>query len=86
MLVNANRSDHGVSGDAEQRNRHNGYSDIVGRIAIVAVEQSLFNAKHLPAQRRRAVFLPGFGGKLDLIGAGQKRLEWFEHHARILFS
>ncbi len=43
-------------------------------------------AKHLAAQRRGAALLPGFGRELDLVGAGEKRLERFEHHARILFS
>ena len=86
MLVNAHRADHGVGGHAEQRDRHDRDRDIVDRVAIVAVEQALLDAEHLPAQRSGAALLPRFGGELDLVGAGEKRLEGFEDHAGTLFS
>jgi hypothetical protein len=48
MRMNANRADHGIGRDAEQRNRHDRNGDIIDRITIVAIEQSLLLAKNLP--------------------------------------
>lgn len=79
-LVNTNRADHLICGDAEHGQCNDGSCMVVDPVPVIAFEYLLLATENIPAKRMRFFALPVGCRELHLEFAGAERWEGFDHH------